>query len=107
MGALSRAVHHVNNGFPLDPRTEESWKQAALALTTELEGNFIAEMDTQAFDSSSLIFERLDPGYTHLGDSSIRSISGTPLARYARSRPPTRDIIDTSPSDISSILDVI
>ena len=103
VGAFSRAVRDPKTGKPLDARIEASWRQSALALTTELEGDLIAEMDPRGFDSSTAIFERLDPGYTHLGDSSIRSISGTPLTRYSRSRPPTKDIIDTSPSDISSI----
>ena len=107
MGLDTRAVCNVNKGFPLDPRKEESWVQASLALRAELEGNFKAKMDTRAFDASSIIFANIiDPGYTYPGDSSIRALPGTPLARFSRSRVPTRDILDSSPSDTSSILDV-
>ena len=107
MGLLSRAVRDVNKGHPLDPRKEESWEQASLALRAELEGDFIAQMDTREFDVSSVIFGNiLDPGYPYHGDSSIRSHPGTPLARFSRSRVPTRDILDSSSSDTSSVIDV-
>ena len=107
MGLFSRAVRDVNKGNCLDPLMEESWAQASLALRAELEGDFKAKMDTGAFDVSSALFANIiDPGYTYLGDSSIRSLPGTPLARFSRSRVPTRDIIDLSPSDTSSVLDV-
>ena len=107
MGLLSRAVRDVNKGHPLDPRKEQSWEQASLALRAELEGDFMAEMDTRSFDVSSVIFGNiLDPGYPYHGDSSIRSLPGTPLARFSRSRVPTRDILDSSSSDTSRVIDV-
>ena len=103
---ITRAVHNVNNGHPLNPRNEKSWLQAALGLTAELEGNYIADVDKSALDTSHTVFANiLDPGYLYPGDSSLRRMAvSTPLARFSRSTAPARDILET-PSDTSSIGD--
>ena len=103
---ITRAVCDVNNGHPLNPRNEKSWLQAALSLTAELAGNYIAEADKSALDISHTVFVNiLDPGYPHRGDSSVRRMEfSTPLARFSRSTATTKDILET-PSDTSTIGD--
>ena len=103
---ITRAVCDVNNGHPLNPRNEKSWSQAALSLTAELAGNYIADADKSALDTSHAVFANiLDPGYPYPGDSSVRRMEfSTPLARFSRSTAPTRDILET-PSDTSTIGD--
>ena len=103
---IMRAVRDVNNGHPLNPRNEKSWLQAALSLTAELAGNYIADTDKSALDTSYAVFANiLDPGYPYPGDSSVRRLEfSTPLARFSCSTAPTRDILET-PSDTSTIGD--
>ena len=103
---ITRAVRDVNNGHPLNPRNEKSWSQAALSLTAELAGNYIADADKSALDTSHAVFANiLDPGYPYPGDSSVRRMEfSTPLARFSRSTAPTRDILET-PSNSSTICD--
>ena len=103
---IMRAVHDVNNGHPLNPRNEKSWLQAALSLTAELAGNYIADGDKSALDTSHAVFANiLDPGYLYPGDSSVHRMEfSTPLARFSHSTAPTRDILET-PSDTSTIGD--
>ena len=103
---ITRAVRDVNNGHPLNPRNEKSWSQAALSLTAELAGNYIADADKSARDTSHAVFANiLDPGYPYPGDSSVRRMEfSTPLARFSHSTAPTRDILET-PSNSSTIGD--
>ena len=103
---ITRAVCNINNGHPLNPRNEKSWSQAALGLTAELEGNYIADADKSALNTSHTVFaDILDPGYPYPGDSSLRRNNlSTPLARFSRSTAPARDILET-PSDTSTIGD--
>ena len=103
---ITRAVRDVNNGHPLNPRNEKSWSQAALGLTAELEGNYIADTDKSALDTSHTVFANiLDLGYPYPGDSSLRRMEvSTPLARFSHSTAPARDILET-PSDTSTIGD--
>ena len=56
---ITRAVHDVNNGHPLNPRNEKSWSQAALSLTAELVGNYIADADKSALDTSHAVFANI------------------------------------------------
>ena len=103
---ITRAVRDVNNGHPLNPQNEKSWLQAVLSLTAELAGNYIADADKSALDTSHTVFANiLDPGYPYPGDSSVcRMEFSTPLARFSRFTAPTRDILET-PSDTSTIGD--
>ena len=103
---ITRAVRNVNNGHPLNPRNEKSWSQAVLSLTAELAGNYIADADKSALDTSHTVFANtLDPGYPYPGDSSVHRMEfSTPLARFSHSTAPTRDILET-PSDTSTIGD--
>ena len=103
---IMRAVRDVNNGHPLNPQNEKSWSQAALSLTAELAGNYIADTDKSALDTSHAVFANiLDPGYLYPGDSSVHIMEfSTPLARFSHSTAPTRDILET-PSDTSTISD--
>ena len=103
---ITRAVRDVNNGHPLNSQNEKSWLQAALSLTAELAGNYIADADKSALDTSHAVFANiLDPGYPYPGDSSVRRMEfSTPLARFSHSTAPTRDILET-PSDTSTIGD--
>ena len=103
---ITRAVHDVNNGHPLNPQNKKSWSQAALGLTAELEGNYIADTDKSALDTSRTVFGNiLDPGYPYPGDGSVhRMVVSTPLARFSSTTAPTRDILET-PSDTSTIGD--
>ena len=103
---ITRAVCDVNNGHPLNPRNEKSWSQAALSLTAELAGNYIADANKSTLDTSHTVLANiLDPGYPYPGDSSVcRMEFSTPLARFSRSTAPTRDILETS-SNTSTIGD--
>ena len=69
-------------------------------------GNYIADADKLALDTSHAVFANiLDPGYPYPGDSSVcRMEFSTPLARFSRSTAPTRDILET-PFDTSTIGD--
>ena len=69
-------------------------------------GNYIADADKSALDTSHAVFANiLDPGYPYPGDSSVcRMEFSTPLARFSHSTAPTRDILET-PSDSSTIGD--
>ena len=103
---ITRAVRDVNNGHPLNPQNEKSWSQAVLSLTAELAGNYIADADKSALDTSHAVFANiLDPGYLYPGDSSVcRMEFSTPLARFSHSTAPTRDILET-PCNTSMIGD--
>ena len=76
-----------------------------LGHTAELEGDYRVDADKSALDTSHAVFANvLDPGYTYPGDSSVHTIiAPTPLARYSHSTTPARDILESSPSDTSTI----
>ena len=98
---ITRAAHNINSGQPLNPQNEKSWQQG---LTAELEGDYRADTDKSALDTSHALFANvLDPGYTYAGHSSMHALPPTPLARYFRSTAPTRDILESSPSDTSTV----
>ena len=86
---ITRAVCDVNNGHPLNPRNEKSGSQAALSLTAELAGNYIADANKSALDTSHTVFANiLDPG-----DSSVRRMEfSTPLARFLPVLPHQQEI---------------
>ena len=85
----------------------KSWLQVALGLTAELEGDYRADTDKSALDTSHNVFANiLDPGYMYPGNRSVCTIiPATPLARYSRSTTPARDILESSPSNTSTIGD--